>query len=177
MVTSPVPASSNGAGGFPALRSPACFAVRVLRPVMLGALSAWRGGPVVVEQLEFVIEPAPTPPLPAETFSASGPHQLSSHLLLHPVFDEAKTPTGVTKGKVVHPAAQNRVDELHHPSYRLGVETSGHIFELAQQDGALRELGRIIRLPLALLGSVRAATHSPGIRSSLLLRGQPTDSL
>ena len=37
--------------------------------------------PIIVEQPELVIEPAPTPPLPAETFSASGPHQLSSTLL------------------------------------------------------------------------------------------------
>src|SRR5262249_15630825 len=75
---------------------------------------------------------------------------MSSHLLLHPVFDEAETSTGVAKGKVVHPAGQNRVDELHHPPYRLRMEATEPVFELAQQDGALRELGRIIRLPLAL---------------------------
>jgi hypothetical protein len=37
---SPAPATSNGAGGFPALRSPARFAPRLMRPATAAALSA-----------------------------------------------------------------------------------------------------------------------------------------
>ena len=37
---SPVPATSNGAGGFPALRSPVRFTPRVMRPIPLAVLSA-----------------------------------------------------------------------------------------------------------------------------------------
>src|SRR5262249_56653122 len=38
--TFPVPATSNAACGFPALRSPACFMPRVMGPILLGQLSA-----------------------------------------------------------------------------------------------------------------------------------------
>src|SRR5215467_5412931 len=37
--TFPVPATSNAMGGFPALRSPVCFASRVMRPILLVRLS------------------------------------------------------------------------------------------------------------------------------------------
>ena len=72
------------------------------------------------------------------------------HHLLHPVLDVTKAPTGIANGKVVHPAAQNRVDKLNDPLDRLRVEASEDVLELAQQCGALLELGRIIRPPLAL---------------------------
>ena len=39
MATFPAPASSNGACGFPALRFPACFAPRVMRPIVPEVLS------------------------------------------------------------------------------------------------------------------------------------------
>ena len=44
LATFPVPATSNGAGGFPALRFPVHFAGRFMRPIMLGALSARSAG-------------------------------------------------------------------------------------------------------------------------------------
>ena len=40
MVTFPAPATSNAACGFPALRFPVCFVPGVMRPIMLGVLSA-----------------------------------------------------------------------------------------------------------------------------------------
>jgi len=40
--TSPVPSTSNAAGGFPALRSPICFMPRLMGPILLGRLSACR---------------------------------------------------------------------------------------------------------------------------------------
>src|SRR5215470_9250921 len=75
---------------------------------------------------------------------------MSAHLLLHPAFDITEAATGVADGEVVHPAAQNRIDELHHPPHRLRVEAPEDVLELAQQCGALLELGRIVRSPLAL---------------------------
>ena|SRR5271156_2020186 len=53
-------------------------------------------------------------------------------------------------GEVVYPTAQNRIDELHHRSYGLGVETQEEVLEVAQQCGALLELGRIVRSPFTL---------------------------
>ena len=44
IATFPAPATSNATGGFPALRSPARFMSRVMRPIMLGTLSS-RGAP------------------------------------------------------------------------------------------------------------------------------------
>jgi hypothetical protein len=70
---------------------------------------------ILVKQPQFIVKPAPTPPLPAEAPSFPGPHEMSPHLLLHPVFDKVEASTGVTNGKVVHPAAQRRVDELNYP--------------------------------------------------------------
>jgi hypothetical protein len=40
VVTFPVPATSNAACGFPALRFPACFTSRVMGPILLEALWA-----------------------------------------------------------------------------------------------------------------------------------------
>src|ERR1039457_5311554 len=105
---------------------------------------------VLVKQSQFIVQPAPTPPLPAEASQFAGTHQMSAHLLFHPVFDKAEASTGVTNGKVVHPAAQNRVDELYDPVYRPRNEASEDVFELAQQRGALLELGRIVWPPLPL---------------------------
>jgi hypothetical protein len=39
---------------------------------------------------------------------------------------------------------------LHYPAYGLRVEASEDVLELAQQCGALLELGRIVRPPFAL---------------------------
>src|SRR5262249_16173906 len=141
----------------PALRFPACFTPRVMRPIAPGALSASRSAnPVVVEKPEFVVKPAPTPPRPAETLPVSGPHQMPSHLLLHPSFDITKPSTAIADGEVIYPAAHNRIDKLYHPIYRLRVEASEDIFEFAQQCGALLELGRIERPPFALQASYAA---------------------
>ena len=45
MPTFPVPATSNAACGFPALRSPVCFAPRVMGPILPGRLSALTAEP------------------------------------------------------------------------------------------------------------------------------------
>src|SRR5262249_42437160 len=65
----------------------------------------------------MVIQPPPTPPVPTEAPELPGAHQVPSHLLLHPVLDEAEAPARVPDGKVPDPAAQDRVDEGHHPPH------------------------------------------------------------
>ena len=67
--------------------------------------------PVVVKQPQSVIQPPPTPPLPAKALAIPRTHQMPPHLLFHPIFDKAKASGGVSHGKVAHPAPQNRVDQ------------------------------------------------------------------
>src|SRR5450755_2546573 len=58
LATSPAPATSNGAGGFPALRSPARFTPRLMRPAVAAALSALAHG----HRLLHLARPAPPSP-------------------------------------------------------------------------------------------------------------------
>jgi hypothetical protein len=44
---------------------------------------------------------------------------MSPDFLFHPAFDKRKTPTGVPYRKVVHPAAQDRVDQFDHLAHWL----------------------------------------------------------
>jgi len=53
-----------------------------------------------------------------------------------PVADVAKTPTGVSNPKIMHPPAQNRVNQGHHPVYRLCAAPSKDVFEFSEQGGA-----------------------------------------
>jgi hypothetical protein len=73
---SPAPSSSHAACGFPALRAPAHFASRVMGPIMLEWLSglARPFHSVIVEESEFLVQPVPTPPLPAEAPALAGLH-------------------------------------------------------------------------------------------------------
>ena len=136
IVMFPVPATSIAAGGFPALRFPVCFMSRVIGPITLGALSAQIDDEPdipLLEQLQSLVQPLPTPPVPAE--AASIPEialRDAVDLLLYPVSNEAEALAGVSDGEVVHPAPQCRVDQLDYPIYRLGLESPEHILELTQ---------------------------------------------
>jgi len=66
---------------------------------------------VISEQVESLLQPCPTPPFPAEARAISGTHQMPTELLLDPIADVTKTPTGVTDSEVVHPTTQHRVDQ------------------------------------------------------------------
>src|ERR1039458_5783494 len=68
-------------------------------------------------------------------------------LLFYPVLNEAKAFAGVSDGEVIHPAPQDRVDQLNHPIHRLGLEAPKHILELAQQRRAFLHFRRIVRSP------------------------------
>src|SRR6516225_4157625 len=106
--------------------------------------------PKVVEQPEIAMEPASTPPSPAEARTFLSTHEMSAYLLLQPVLDETEAASGIANSKVVHPAANDRIDQLDYSAYRLGIEASEDVFELAQQYRSLLELGRIIRPPFTL---------------------------
>src|ERR671930_657047 len=89
--------------------------------------------PVPVDQAQAVREPSPTPPLPPEAPEVPGTPQMPPYLLLNPVADRGEAPARMTDGKVVHPAAQEGVDQLHHPIHGLGLEASEALLALSPQ--------------------------------------------
>jgi hypothetical protein len=112
--------------------------------------------PKIVEQSKIAIEPASTPPLPAEARTFLSPHEMSAYLLLQPVLNETEAASGIANCKVVHPAADDRVDQLDCSPYRLRIEALEDVFELTQQYRALLELGRIVRPPFTLQAAYTA---------------------
>src|SRR6202030_923379 len=71
--------------------------------------------PVAVEQPQGFIQPLPTPPLPTEALSVLSPPDVTPDLLFYPVLDEAEALAGMSNREVVHPTAQDRVNQLHDP--------------------------------------------------------------
>ena len=70
------------------------------------------------------------------------------YLLLYPAFDHAKTKARMADPKVVHPAAQNRIDFLNHFLYRPADMLPEDLPELFEQRCPLLQLGRIVWSPL-----------------------------
>ena len=60
---------------------------------------------IAVKQLQGVVQPRPTPSLPAEAPSFLSVRQMAPDLLLHPIFDVAEALTGVPDREVVHPSS------------------------------------------------------------------------
>src|SRR5262249_2429159 len=102
---------------------------------------------VGVKQPQRVIQPSPTPPLPAKALAVPRTHQMPPHLLFHPIFDQAKASGGVSHGTVAHPAPQNRVDQVDHPRHRLGLVAPEDVLQLAQACRPLLLPRRIPRTP------------------------------
>src|SRR5262249_39348238 len=102
----PVPATSNGACGFPALRFPVCFAPRVIRLSRGARFQSWirTTDPVCIEESEPTVQPGFTPLAPSETSLFPGAHQMSPHLLFDPVFHKREASAGMPDGKVIDPA-------------------------------------------------------------------------
>jgi hypothetical protein len=90
-------------------RGPASTHAGVWRPHMLGALSARRHDgttdTIAVEQRGFLMQPAPTPPLPAKAPSITEAPHAAPDRLLDPVFDEAEALAGISSSEVIHSAA------------------------------------------------------------------------
>lgn len=82
---------------------------------------------ITVKQFHFLVQPAPTPPFPAEAASIPGSPHMTPNLLFYPVFDEAEAFTGMSNGEVVHPAAQHRIDQLNQPVHELGLLSPEHL--------------------------------------------------
>jgi hypothetical protein len=77
--------------------------------------------PVAVEQPQVGIKPLRTPSRPTEAPAFPGSHQMTPDLQFDPALDQLETPTGMSHGKVIHPAPQHRIDKFHHPRHRLRV--------------------------------------------------------
>ena len=102
---------------FLALRSPVCFASRLMDLSCRGDFRQRSSNPVAVEQPQGFVQPLPTPPLPAEAFSILSPPHMAPDLLFHPVFDKAEALAGMPDREVIHPTAQHRVDQLYNPAH------------------------------------------------------------
>src|ERR1700722_10580867 len=101
--------------------------------------------PIAVKQLQDVIQPRPTPSLPAEASSFLSVRQMAPDLLLHPIFDVAEALTRVPDREVVHPPPQHLIDQAYHPLNRLRSVSTEHLLELPHQRRPLFELGRVVR--------------------------------
>src|SRR5918996_3851682 len=82
-------------------------------------LSYWsrfrRGQPsqaVPIKEPDPLVQPALTPPLPAEASTLAGSAQVSPSLLLNPVANVGKAPTRMPNRKVLHPTMQDRINLL-----------------------------------------------------------------
>src|SRR5712691_3810367 len=91
------------------------------------------GNAVLREEAERPIEPCLGPPLPAETVTLAGPHQMVPNLLLDPVSNVREAPARMADGKVLHPATQNRVDLRNHLADWPGPMAAENLLERAQQ--------------------------------------------
>ena len=67
---------------------------------------------------------------------------MAPDLLFHPVLNEAEALAGVPNREVIHPATQDRVDQLDHPVHGLGSMAAEHVLELPQQCRSFLELRR-----------------------------------
>src|SRR6516164_10749426 len=83
---------------------------------------------IAVEQLESVVQPRRTPPLPAEAFSFPSMRQMAPDLLLYPIFDVAEALTGVSNREVVYPPPKHRIDQVYYPVNRLRPVSAKHLF-------------------------------------------------
>src|SRR5215472_808464 len=107
----------------------------------------WPANPVPIKQTEFVIEPLPTPPSPAEALPLPRPHHMPPNLLVYPVFDKREAPARMPHRKVVHPSPKNWIDQVDHPLHRLTGVPSEHIPEFCQQRRSLLQPRRIVGSP------------------------------
>jgi hypothetical protein len=110
--TFPAPATSHAACGFTATQA-------LLHHSHQGLwdLSYWsrfrRGQPrqaVPIKEPDPLVQPALTPPLPAEASTLAGSAQVPPNLLLDPVANVGKAPTRMPNRKVLYPTMQDRIN-------------------------------------------------------------------
>src|SRR5215467_5085803 len=103
--------------------------------------------PVAIKQPQGVVQPFRTPPFPTHALAPSGTHQVPPNLLLYRYCDHRETSTRIANLKVIHPAAQDRIDHLNHFSHRLADVASEDLPELCEQRCPLLQLRRIVWSP------------------------------
>jgi site-specific DNA recombinase len=74
---------------------------------------------------------------------------MAPDLLFYPVLDETEALAGMSNREVVHPTAQDRVNQLHDPIHWLRLVSAEHFLELPQQRSSFLELGRVVGTPYA----------------------------
>ena len=75
--------------------------------------------PVVIIETEVLIEPHPTPPVPAKTPPVPRPHEMPPHFLLYPVLDIGEAYARIPYPELVNPAPELRIDQVDDPVDRL----------------------------------------------------------
>jgi hypothetical protein len=79
---------------------------------------------------------------------------MTPDFLFHPIFDKTKAPTGITDSKVPHPAAQDWVDQRHHPLDRLGLIPPKDVLQLPQK-GCQTPLDLVVKFqPIDIVGFI-----------------------
>ena len=149
----PAPATSHVACGFPALRAPAQFMSRVMRPI---DWSDCRDGLSITDSVprkksKRAVQPLPAPPLPAEAPMLARPGQMTPNLLFYPVSDIGETPARMPDGKVFHPTTQDRINLLDHSAHRLRARGPENLPELVEQGRPFLAFGcqfqKYLRIP------------------------------
>jgi len=74
---------------------------------------------IAIEQAKRGVQSRRAPRRPAKSATIPGTPEMAPELELHPAFDELKAATRVSYGRVVLPAAQDRIDEGHHRLHGL----------------------------------------------------------
>src|SRR5437588_6131285 len=80
---------------------------------------------IAVEQPESVIQPRPTPPLPAEALSFPSMRQLAPDLLLYPISDVGEALARVPHREVVDPPPQHWINQAYHDQLHQGPDRRG----------------------------------------------------
>src|SRR5229473_8384092 len=86
-----------------------------------------------MEESERAVQPRGAAPLPPETVTLAGPHQMVPNLLFDPVANVREAPARMADRKVLHPATQNRVDLRNHLADGPGPMAAENRLERAQQ--------------------------------------------
>jgi len=85
---------------------------------------------------------------------------MTPNLLFHPGLHITETPAGMADPKIVDPASQNRVDQLDHPIYGLGLKATKDFLELLQKCRSRLHSRRYVRSPLTSQGFYPAEVKS-----------------
>ena len=72
---------------------------------------------------------------------------MSPHFLLYPVFEISEASPRIADGKIIDPASQDRIDQLHNSIHGLGLIAPENLLELSDYFRPLLELGWVVWPP------------------------------